>query len=110
MMARKLAGMFALLAMITYFGAWLATRYLAGDEVVGMDVEVAWQVGVGVAVTYFLVGLFFATLALGLVQEVLAERRSRETERRFRARQSYEAIIAGDPVDAPRPKRGESRK
>lgn len=102
MMARKLAGLFTILSLGAYFATWLALHLLGDDSAArGMRAEQAWQTGIGVAVLYFMVGLFMATLAIGLMQEMLAERRSRETERRFRARQSYEALMEGEASERP---------
>lgn len=99
MLARKLAGLFTMLALAAFFGTWLAYRLLHTREAdSNMALREAWQTGIGVAALYFLVGLFMATLAIGLMREVMAERRSRETERRFRARQTYDAIVHGDDV------------
>ena len=93
MMSRKLAGLFALLAMVGFFGSWMATRLLREEGQETAPLEDAWLMGAGVAVCFWLVGLFLAALAIGLMREVMAERRSRETEKRFRARTVYEAIL-----------------
>jgi len=95
-MARKLAGLFATLALVAYFAAWLAKRALPPADGDQLRLEDAWQAGFGVAVVYFLVGLFMATLAIGLMREVMVERRSREAERRFRARAVYDAILGDE--------------
>jgi len=100
MMARKLAGLFTVLALIAYFGTWLGYRFFAHGDTGGFRLEESWQTGIGVAVLYFLVGLFMATLAIGLMHEVMAERRSRETEKRFRARLAYDAILGQEVSDA----------
>ena len=100
MMARKLAGLFTVLALVAYFSTWLGYRFFTHGDSGGFRLEESWQTGIGVAVFYFLVGLFIATLAIGLMHEVMAERRSRETERRFRARLAYDAILQGEVSDA----------
>ena len=93
MMARKLAGLFALLALLVYFATWLSHYFYHVSEAGMPRFQDSWQTGFGIAVMYFLAGLFMATLAIGLMQEVMAERRSRETERRFSARAVYDAIL-----------------
>jgi len=100
MMARKLAGLFTILALVAYFGTWLGYRFFTHGDTGGFRLEESWQTGIGVAVFYFLVGLFMATLAIGLMHEVMAERRSRETERRFRARLAYDTILEAEVSDS----------
>jgi len=44
MMARKLAGLFTVLALIAYFGAWLLYRFINNDpDTIIMNTEQAWQ-------------------------------------------------------------------
>ena len=95
MMARKMAGIFALMAFGSYLAAWFWTRRAAGG-LGGSGVEEAWQTGVLVAIGYWLTGLFVATLGIGLVQEVLADRGSRDAERRFRAKSRYDQLMSED--------------
>ena len=91
MMARKLAGLFAILGVMAFLGSWVWKRYTPPGD--AMPVEKAWETGVYVGLAYWLVGLFLATLGIGLVKEVLAERLGRETERKFRARQRYDSVL-----------------
>ena len=42
---------------------------------------------------FFLLGLFVSTLGIALVQEVLAESRSRDMERKFRAKTAYDRVV-----------------
>ena len=94
MMARRMAGLFALMALGAYLWAWL---WSGGAEAPGSGtLEEAWLRGVMVVIGYWLTGLFVATLGIGLVREVLAERGGREAERRFRAKARYDALLFGD--------------
>jgi hypothetical protein len=95
MLVKKLAGVFAMMAVGAFLGAWLACRHFMPDRPT-MNAEDALAWATYVAGIFFLVGLFMATVGMGLMQEVLAERRSRELERMFRAKAEYERAIAGD--------------
>jgi len=80
-------------------GSWLWSRGAA--DAGGLNVEEAWLTGVMVAIGYWLTGLFVATLGIGLVREVLAERGGREAERRFHAKARYDQLLSGDGPPAP---------
>jgi len=103
-MARKLAGLFAILGVMSFLGSWMWKRYVQHGDV--MRAEEAWETGVYVGLAYWLVGLFLATLGIGLVKEVLAERLGRETERKFRARQKYDSVLNA-VQDVTEPKKSE---
>ncbi len=90
MMARKLAGFLAILALVVLFGAWLVKTW-RGEPSIPVDKAVSY--GFTVLVVYFVVGVFVAKVGIGLIQEVLAERRHREEERRYRARMRYEQLL-----------------
>ena len=93
MMARKLAGLFAILGVMSFLASWMWKRYSPSGGG-AMPVEHAWETGVYVGLMYWLIGLFLATLGIGLVKEVLAERLGRETERKFKARQRYDSVLS----------------
>lgn len=103
MMAKKMAGFFAVLGVLVFLANWLYFYFIPekGNEL-PMTAEKAWEIGIYLAAAFFLVGLFVATLGIALVQEVLAESRSREMERRFRAKTTYDRIVNMDmtPTEA----------
>ena len=92
MMARKLAGLFAIFGILVYFGSWLY-RGLNADKLIPMAADKAWEIGMYLGIAFWILGLFVATLGIGIIQEVLAERRSRELEKKFRAKARYDYII-----------------
>ena len=97
MMARRLAGFFASLALMVLIGSWLL-RHLHGLPRMPPDKLV--MAGFLVFVLSFPVGYFIAKLGISLVQEVLEERRNREEERRHRARVRYQELLGGEQAEA----------
>lgn len=97
MMVKKMAGFFAFLGVLVFLAQWLYVYFIAewGDTQ-PMAAEKAWEIGIYLAAGFFLVGLFVSTLGVALVQEALAETRSREMERRFRAKTTYDRIVNMD--------------
>ena len=95
MMAKKLAGFFSVLGIIVFLGTWLYQSWVPNPNATmeAMNAEKAWEIGIYLAAAFFLLGLFVATLGIALVQEVLAETRSRSMEKKFRARTAYERVI-----------------
>lgn len=95
MMAKKLAGFFSVLGIVVFLGTWLYQRWLPDPAApMGpMGAEKAWEIGIYLAAAFFLLGLFVATLGIALVQEVLAETRSRAMEKKFRAKTAYDRIV-----------------
>mgnify|MGYP001610721989 CR=1 FL=1 len=110
MMARKLAALLSILGVVALFGTWLLHRALALPT---MPAERILNYGVLILVVYFWVGMFVAKVGVSLIREVMAERRSRDEEKRFNARNRYEALLGegeaagveGAPAEgAPAPK------
>lgn len=103
MMVKKMAGLFAVIGVLVFLGNWLYFYFIPdkGDRT-PMAAEKAWEIGIYLAAAFFLVGLFVSTLGIALVQEVLAESRSREMERKFRAKTTYDRIVNMDmtPTEA----------
>ncbi len=105
MMAKKMAGFFSVLGVLVFLGNWLYFYFLPDKgEVTAMTAEKAWEIGIYLAAAFFLLGLFVSTLGIALVQEVLAESRSRDMERKFRAKTAYDRIVnmSMSPTDAVR--------
>ncbi len=99
MMAKKMAGFFSVLGVLVFLGTWLYFCFLPVGEQGGippMTAEKAWEIGIYLAAAFFLLGLFVATLGIALVQEVLAESRSRDMERKFRAKTAYDRLVNMD--------------
>ena len=109
MMAKKMAGFFSVLGILVFLANWLYFCFLPDKgNAQPMSAEKAWEIGIYLAAAFFLLGLFVSTLGIALVQEVLAESRSRDMERKFRAKTAYDRIVnmnldAGDipPSDEP---------
>ncbi len=94
MMAKKMAGFFSVLGILVFLANWLYFMFLPEHgEVQPMSAEKAWEIGIYLAVAFFLLGLFVATLGIALVQETLAESRSRDMERKFRAKTAYDRVV-----------------
>ncbi len=105
MMAKKMAGFFAVLGVLVFIANWLYFCFLPErGDVQPMSAEKAWEIGIYLAAAFFLLGLFVSTLGIALVQEVLAESRSRDMEKKFRAKTSYDRVVAMsmDPGEAAR--------
>lgn len=104
MMAKKMAGFFAVLGILVFLANWLYFYFMPGRDTQPMTAEKAWELGIYLAAAFFLLGLFVSTLGIALVQEVLAESRSRDMERKFRAKTAYDRIVNMDmsPADAMR--------
>lgn len=95
MMVKKMAGFFSILGVLIFLGNWLYLRMLPEQEGARpMDAEKAWEIGIYLAAGFFMLGLFVSTLGIALVQEALAESRSRDTEKKFRARASYDHAMS----------------
>ncbi len=98
MMAKKMAGFFSVLGVLVFIATWLYFRFLPDPgPLEPMTAEKAWEIGIYLAAAFFLLGLFVATLGIALVQEVLAESRSRDMERKFRAKTAYDRLVNMDP-------------
>lgn len=94
MIAKKLAGFFAVLGITVFMGSWLYTTFQpVSGPMRPMQAEAAWEAGIYLAAAFFLLGLFVSTLGIGLVHEVLAETHGRDMERKFRARNTYDRIM-----------------
>ena len=105
MMAKKMAGFFSVLGVLVFIATWLYFCFLPDrNEMAPMTAEKAWEVGIYLAAAFFMLGLFVATLGIALVQEVLAESRSRDMERKFRAKTAYDRLVNMDLAagEAPR--------
>ncbi len=97
MMAKKMAGVFSVLGVLVFIAAWLYFRFLPErGDVEPMTAEKAWEVGIYLSAAFFLLGLFVATLGIALVQEALAETRSRDMARKFRAKTAYDRLVNMD--------------
>lgn len=97
MMAKKMAGFFSVLGVLVFLATWLYFCFLPNKGAVQpMSAEKAWEVGIYLSAAFFLLGLFVATLGIALVQEALAETRSRDMERKFRAKTAYDRIVNMD--------------
>lgn len=94
MMVKKLGGFFSLMGMMVFFGSWLYHGWL-NEATAGkaMPAEKAWEIGIYLTAAFLCLGLFVSTLGIALVQEVLAERRGREMERKYRAKANYDMVI-----------------
>ncbi len=103
MMVKKMAGFFSVLGIIVFLGNWLYFVFSpqTGD-IQPMSAEKAWEIGIYLAAAFFLLGLFVSTLGIALVQEVLAESRSRGMERKFQAKAAYDRLV-NMPVDTVTP-------
>jgi hypothetical protein len=94
MMAKKMAGFFAVLGVLVFLGNWLYFVFMPERGVQEpMSAEKAWEVGIYLAAAFFMLGLFISTLGIALVQEVLAESRGKDMERKFRAKTHYDRIV-----------------
>lgn len=94
MMAKKMAGFFAVMGVMVFMGNWLYTSMLpANGAPSALSAEKAWEVGIYLSAAFFLLGLFVSTLGIALVQEVLAESRSRDMERKFKAKSAYDRLV-----------------
>ena len=94
MMAKKMAGLFSVLGVMVFIGNWLYFSFLPDRSgAMPMSAETVWEIGIYLAAAFFLLGLFVSTLGIALVQEVLAESRSRDMEKKFRAKGSYDRVI-----------------
>lgn len=95
MMAKKMAGVFSVLGVLVFLGAWLYFTVLPDrGDIEPMTAEKAWEIGIYLAAAFFLLGLFVSTLGIALVQEVLAESRSRDMTKKFRAKSSYDRVMS----------------
>ncbi|MDR1520084.1 MAG: hypothetical protein LBU23_08380 [Planctomycetota bacterium] len=95
MMAKKMAGFFSIIGVIVFLGNWLYFCLLPRDfDREPMTAETAWEVGIYLSAAFFLLGLFVSTLGIALVQEALAENRSRDIEKKFRAKSAYDLAMA----------------
>ena len=110
MMVRKLAGLFSFFGILVFLANWLYFSFFSerGDTE-PMAAEKAWMIGFYLAAGFFMLGLFVSTLGIALVKEVLAESRSRDMERKFRAKTTYDRVVnlAMDPEEAVK---GEARR
>lgn len=94
MMAKKLAGFFSVLGVLVFLASWLYFSFAPDHpEIQPMSADKAWEIGIYLAAAFFLLGLFVSTLGIALVQEVLAESRSRDMERKFRAKTTYDRVV-----------------
>lgn len=94
MMAKKMAGFFSALGILVFLATWLYNSFAPErGDVLPMSADKAWEIGIYLAAAFFLLGLFVSTLGIALVQEVLAESRSREMERKFRAKTTYDRVV-----------------
>lgn len=94
MMVKKLGGFFSIMGVMVFLGSWLYHRWFG--ESLGLKVmppDKAWEIGIYMAVAFLCLGFFISTLGIALVQEVLAERRGREMERKYRAKSNYDMVI-----------------
>lgn len=89
-MTNKLAAMFALLSFITFVGAWLAFRFLNRPVWAPVDMM---KMSLIIVVLSYTLGCVFSRLGIQMIQEIIAERRSREETRRLRARELYEQAL-----------------
>ncbi|MDR3077481.1 MAG: hypothetical protein LBV15_01810 [Planctomycetota bacterium] len=95
MMVKKMAGFFSILGVLVFLGNWLYFRMLPDQGGARpMDAEKAWEISIYLAAGFFMLGLFVSTLGIALVQEALAESRSRDTEKKFKAKASYDQAMA----------------
>lgn len=94
MMAKKMAGFFSFLGILVFLANWLYFWFLPErGDIQPMSAEKAWEIGIYLAAAFFLLGLFVSTLGIALVQEVLAETRSRDMERKFKAKTAYDRVV-----------------
>ncbi len=94
MLVKKMAGFFAVLGVMMFLASWLYFFFLPDQKTaLPMSAEKAWEIGIYLAAAFFLLGLFVSTLGIALVQEVLAESRSRDMEAKFRAKTTYDRIV-----------------
>ncbi len=94
MLVKKMAGFFAVLGVMMFLASWLYFYFLPDQKTaLPMTAEKAWEIGIYLAAAFFLLGLFVSTLGIALVQEVLAESRSRDMEAKFRAKTTYDRIV-----------------
>ena len=94
MMVKKLGGLFSIMGMMVFLGSWLWHRWFSempSDMV--MTAERAWEVGIYLTVAFLLLGFFVSTLGIALVQEVMAERRGRDMEKKYRAKANYDMVM-----------------
>lgn len=95
MMAKKMAGFFSVLGVLVFIAAWLYFGVLPErGDLKPMSPEKAWEIGIYLAAGFFLLGLFVSTLGIALVQEIQAESRSKDMEKKFRAKNVYDRVLA----------------
>lgn len=93
-MIQKLAAMMTIMAMAVFIATWLF-RKLSGLGVLPLDEFFGYALLIFFAFMA-VIGPFMAQLGISLVQEVIAERRALEEERRLRARALYHQALSGD--------------
>lgn len=109
MMVKKMAGFFSVLGILVFLATWLYYCFRPAEgEILPMSAEKAWEIGIYLAAAFFLLGLFVATLGIALVQEVLAETRGRDMEKKFRAKSNYDRLV-NMAFDSGVPAGGEAR-
>lgn len=93
-MVKKLGGFFSIMGLLIFLGSWLYHRLLNENtaETV-MTAEQAWEVGIYLTLSFLFLGFFVSTLGIALVQEVMAERRGRDMEKKFRAKSRYDMVL-----------------
>jgi hypothetical protein len=96
MMARKLAALLALLGVVVLFTTWIVCQLWPGQKPV-MSPDKVLQWGLVVLVVYAILGLFLAKVGISLIREMMADKRSRDEELRYRARTRYEEALSGEP-------------
>lgn len=95
-MANKMAALVALLGLIVLLSTWLS-RLASMQPVAPMEHILVYTMLVMLG--YFFVGVFVAKLGISLIQETIADRRTREEERRDRARARYDQLVAGENAE-----------
>ncbi|MDR0362378.1 MAG: hypothetical protein LBJ46_06825 [Planctomycetota bacterium] len=94
-MVKKLGGFFAIIGLMVFLGSWAYHRLVnKATADLAMPPEQAWEVGIYLTVSFLFLGFFVSTLGIALVQEVMAERRGREMEKKYRAKSRYDMALS----------------
>ncbi|MBN2713109.1 MAG: hypothetical protein JXR97_11865 [Planctomycetes bacterium] len=93
-MVKKLSTLFAFLALALFVGAWVVHKEILGNPVMETN-EFLFACAV-VVLVFWVIGIVYSRLGVDLIQEIIKEAKSREEERRHRARKRYEQALGDE--------------